>query len=29
MVQISKEVAEISTIRFFDAIFSADQIIAG
>lgn len=29
MVQIAKEVAEISTTRFFDAIFSADQIITG
>jgi hypothetical protein len=29
MVQIAKEVAEISTTRFFDAIFSADQFITG
>jgi homoserine kinase type II len=29
MVQIAKEVTEISTTRFFDAIFSADQIITG
>jgi hypothetical protein len=29
MVQIAKEVTEISTTRFFDAIFSVDQIIIG